>query len=149
MLKSKVKGFSLVEVTVALIISSLGLLLINNSVYGIHRQLNSNSGDKERIQMEKLITTLESEQMQFQWTGSQKDGTPILYCQTQRHNYLLKKNHQNLILQGINGQGFMPLFMNIDDFRYHYSEPFLEIWIKTQKHQYYRRVVMQRKNNEE
>ena len=50
MLKNRIKAFSLVEVIIALIISSLGLLLISGSVYGIHRQLNSNFGSKERIQ---------------------------------------------------------------------------------------------------
>ena len=59
-----------------------------------------------------------------------------------------KKNRRNLILQGINGQGFMPLMMNIDGFRYRYSEPFLEIWVKVHNHQYHRKVVMQRKSNE-
>lgn len=148
MLRNRITAFSLVEVIIALIISSLGLLLINGGVYGIHRQLNSNSGSKERIQWEKLVSTFESEQMRFQWKENQEDGTPVLYCQTQRNNYLLKKNRRNLILQGTNGQGFMPLMMNIDEFRYRYSEPFLEIWVKVHGHQYYRKVVMQRKNNE-
>lgn len=148
MLKNRIKAFSLVEVIIALIISSLGLLLINGGIYGIHRQLNSNSGSKERIQWEKMVSTLESEQMRFQWKGNQKDGLPVLYCQTQRNDYLLKKNRRNLILQGTNGQGFMPLMMNIDGFRYHYSEPFLEIWVKVHGHQYYRKIVMQRENNE-
>ena len=148
MLKNRIKAFSLVEVIIALIISSLGLLLISGSVYGIHRQLNSNFGSKERIQWEKLISTLESEQMRFQWKESQNNGTPVLYCQTQYNDYLLKKNRRNLILQGINGQGFMPLMMNIDGFRYRYSEPFLEIWVKVHNHQYHRKVVMQRKSNE-
>lgn len=42
----------------------------------------------------------------------------------------------------------MPLMMNIDGFRYRYSEPFLEIWVKVHNHQYHRKVVMQRKSNE-
>ena len=146
MLKNRIRAFSLVEVIIALIISSLGLLLINGGVYGIHRQLNSNSGNKERIQWEKLVSTLESEQMRFQWKERQKDGTPVLYCQTQRNDYLLKKNRRNLILQGTNGHGFMPLMMNIDGFHYRYSEPFLEIWVKVHDRQYHRKVVMQRKN---
>ena len=91
MLKNRIKTFSLVEVIIALIISSLGLLLISGSVYGIHRQLNSNSRSKERIQWEKLISTLESEQMRFQWKESPNNGMPVLYCQTQHNDYLLKK----------------------------------------------------------
>lgn len=147
-LKNKIKAFSLVEVIISLIISSLGLLLINGSVYGIHRQLNSSSGSKERIQWEKMISTLESEQMRFQWKESRNDGTSVLYCQTQHNDYLLVRNHRNLILQGINSQGFMPLMMNIDGFRCHYSEPFLEIWVRIHDHQYCRKVIMQRKSNE-
>ena len=100
MLKNRIKAFSLVEVIIALIISSLGLLLISGSVYGIHRQLNSNSGSKERIQWEKLISTLESEQMRFQWKESQNNGTPVLYCQTQHNDYLLKKKSSKFNFTG-------------------------------------------------
>lgn len=148
MLKNRIQAFSLAEVIVALIISTLGLTLINIGVYGIHHQLTSNAGTKERIQWEKVISTLESEQMKFKWNGTSKEGKPILYCQTQKCNYLLGQNHHNLILQGENGQGFMPIFMNVQTVRFFYDEPFLKIQLKVNGHNYSQKIVMQRKKNE-
>lgn len=148
MFKGKIQGFSLVEVIVALIIASMGLMLINIGTQSIHYQLTSEFGNKMQVQWEKVVSTLESEQMQFKWNGNQSDNTPILYCQTQKNNYLLKVNHHNLILQGVNGKGFMPLFMKIDDFKYRYDDPFLEIWVSTGNHHFHRKLIMQRKDND-
>lgn len=149
MLKNKIQGFSLVEVVVALMVASMGIMLINIGLQNIHYQLTSMTGSKVQIQWEKVISTLESEQMQFQWNDRQTSNVPILYCQTQKRDYLLKLNHHNLILQGSNGKGFMPLFMGIDNFRYHYDEPFLEIEVSKGNYHFHRKLVMQRKIDDE
>lgn len=149
MLKNKIRGFSLIEAIISLMIASMGIILINIGVQNIHHQLTSRIGSKIHVQWEKAVSTLESEQMQFQWDGSQSSNIPVLYCQTQKRSYLLKLNHNNLILQGTNGKGFMPLFMKIDSFRYHYNEPFLEIWVSRDNYHFHRKLVMQRKGNNE
>ena len=62
---NKLRAFSLVEVIIASLIMSMGILLISNFLIPLHRQFTSDKGVKENIRWEKFMISFESDTLQL------------------------------------------------------------------------------------
>lgn len=145
MLNKKLYGFSFVEVIIAILIASVGLLLMGGILSPLHHQFTSNKGMKVRMQLEKMTATLESDSMKFRWDDT-ISGFPKIYSDTQKSTYRMLQKKKALILQNEEGQGYMPLLMGNDGFKWKYSEPIFEIWINYEKHVYHKKNVIPKRD---
>lgn len=143
-IKLRIKGFTILEVIIALMISSIGIGLIYMTLYPIHRNLINESGIKERIQWEKCISTIGSENNKFYFVKNKNHHFPIrLYNNIQHKTYEMHITAKKaLILRSTDHEGFMPLILNCIGYRFSYNEPILNFEIELRNHHHYHQKII-------
>lgn len=147
MYKNKITGFTLVEIILGLLITSLGIFLICCLIGVFHRNLINSDGTKERIEIEKAISTINAENTQFR--VEQDKGKIKLYSNVQKNIYEFYLTPKNvLILRNRNGRGYMPLLFNCQAYHLEYVNPELIIKIKMEDgNEYQRKLYILERNS--
>lgn len=117
-LSQKNKSFSLVEAVVALVILSLGMTIIVGTTQIISQQVHANSSD-DRFELERLVSFLQADRMQFELVSSSKSElTPELYSLVSKKHYRLyyAAKKSEVIMTTVENNGYMILLYGVDDF---------------------------------
>lgn len=129
------------EAVVALFICALGfyLLLDLNSVIHQERRVHTRS---DRFEWERLVSYLNSDRARF--VIDRVGDHDYLYSELNQKHYELYRKDERLIMDTVEGGGYMPLLYGVTDFSYQINENTLVLHAKLHQVQYMAKIFLKR-----
>lgn len=144
------KGFTLLEVIIAMVITSIGLVIIATSMPHV-KKVSDGQIAKDRQSFEHFKSILENPQLDLAYVNW-KNHQLELYSNEAKEKYQFDLYNQKIIRMkkrdgNGNYSGYMPLLLDVQKFECNYNQLTNELIIEIQLHdrKYRERYVMQEK----
>lgn len=124
--KNKLAAFTLVEVILAMAITTMGLLLISGFIL-LEQKNTSVNANSDQIQWNQMLEMVTGDQLQLTYQGQDVFKKDLFYSQTQEKTYIFTYNNQKVYLQDNVSGGYMPLLYEVSQWNLSYQEPYLKV----------------------